>query len=1187
MNSQFLSIVAFVCAALLFVRCDRQPNTLFELKSADDTGVYFNNLIEATDSFNILSYEYIYNGGGVGIADFNNDGRQDIFFTGNQVPNKLYLNEGKFKFRDISEKANINLPGRWNSGVAVVDINNDGWKDLYVCTTTNPDSLLRRNMLFVNQGLDASGEPVFKEQAAQYKIDYDGHSVMAAFFDYDRDGDLDLYVLVNQKLTNVPTNYRPKITDGSAANNDRLFRNEGNGTFEDVTIEAGIVYEGFGLGLSISDVNMDGWPDIYVSNDYLSNDLLYINQKNGSFKNRISEFVGHQSQFSMGNDAADINNDGLPDIITLDMLPETNARKKTTIGNKSYLNYINNEKYGYEYQYVRNMVHLNNGLDKGIKFSEIGQLSGLHQTEWSWSPLFADFDNDGNKDALITNGFPKDITDKDFANYRADVGNIASNSLLIDSIPVVKIPNYAFKNNGDLTFADVTKSWGMSTPSFSNGAAYADLDNDGDLDYVVNNIDDIAFVYENTLYQDSQEPRPGVNNFLNLKLVGSANNRDAIGTKLKFFYDSGKMQYYEQSFYRGFLSSVDETIHVGLGKESVVDSILVQWPDGLVSKMEDVKANQQLTIEYKMRPGDSSPPVEAAPVNGMTLVEKINAKVKIFYKHEEEDKIDFNLQRTLPHKFSQAGPAISVGDINHDGLEDFILGGSTLHGFTIYKQNKDGTFSLNKNTNIKDPNKVQEDEGLLLFDADKDGDLDLYVVSGSIEGQEKSIYQDRLYVNNGTGDFRLNADALPETMSSGSCVRATDFDADGDLDLFVGGRVVPGSYPLPAASYLLRNDGGKFADITKEVCSELQTLGMVTDALWTDFNNDGKSDLIIAGEFMPITFFANADGKFKKVESTGIEQRKGWWNSLSAGDFDKDGDIDYIAGNLGLNNNFQVQENLPLKIFAKDFDGNGSIDPVLACYMRESMEDDARKLYPIHFWDELNSQSPKFRNKFSRYKQYSKVTVDQVLTPEDLKEALIMEANWMASSYIENLGGNKFIMKALPGFSQTAPINGMVTSDVNGDGNLDVLMVGNDYGNEVFAGRYDAFTGLLLLGDGKGFFQAVPSAKSGFYVPGDAKSLALLYGANGNELFIATQNKDSVEVFSKKSSNNFQVVEIEPMASHADIFYQDGRKQKIEFYYGSGYLSQSSRKLLLPTSFKEIVIYDYAGRSRKIIPEGI
>jgi enediyne biosynthesis protein E4 len=1184
MNNRPLSTLVFVCFVSLFVRCGKQTDTLFILKSADETEIYFNNVVEESDSFNILSYEYIYNGGGVGIADFNNDGKQDIFFTGNQVPNKLYLNEGNFKFRDISEKANVSLPGRWNSGVAVVDVNNDGWKDLYVCATTSPDSSLRRNMLFVNQGLGTTGDPVFKEQAAQYNIDYGGHSVMAAFFDYDRDGDLDLYILENQKLTNVPTNYRAKITDGSAANNDRLFRNEGNGTFKDVTIEAGIVVEGFGLGLSISDVNMDGWPDIYVSNDYLSNDILYINQKNGAFKNQMKEFIGHQSQFSMGNDAADINNDGLPDIITLDMLPETNARKKTTIGNKTYLNYINNEKYGYEYQYVRNMVHLNNGLNDGIKFSEIGQLSGLHQTEWSWSPLFADFDNDGYKDAVITNGFPKDITDKDFANYRADVGNLASHRMLIDSIPVIKIPNYAFKNNGDLTFADVTKAWGMNTPSFSNGAAYADLDNDGDLDYVVNNINDVAFIYENTLYKASDGKESSErNNFIDIKLLGSANNRDAIGAKLRIYYDSGKIQYYEQSMYRGFLSSVPETIHVGLGRKALVDSILVDWPDQRISKIERTKVNQVLTIDHK-----TSVSITRENLEEESLVVRAKNQLKILFKHEEEDKIDFNLQRTLPHKFSQSGPGVCVGDIDNDGLEDFIIGGSTNFNFTAYKQAKDGTFYTRATTPVKkDVSKVQEDTGLLLFDADNDKDLDLYIVSGSIESQDKSVFQDRLYLNNGKGEFTLNASALPETTSSGSCVRASDFDGDGDLDLFVGGRVVPGSYPFPAVSYLLRNDGGKFIDVTAEAGLELQELGMVTDALWTDFNTDGKPDLVITGEFTPISFFANSNGKLQKVASTGIEQRTGWWNSITGGDFDKDGDIDYVAGNLGLNNNFQVQENHPLKIFAKDFDGNGSIDPVMACYIRESMDSDVKKLYPIHFWDEINSQSPKFRNKFSRYRHYSKATMDDVLTPEDLKDALTLEANWMASSYIENLGNNKFAMKALPSVSQTAPINGMVTSDINDDGNLDILMVGNDYGNEVFAGRYDAFTGLILLGAGNGSFQVVSSAKSGFYVPGDAKSLVSLYGLRGDELFIATQNKDSADVFLKKANSSFQMLEPKPMESHADVTFTDGRKQRIEFYYGAGYLSQSSRKIRIPKGVKEVVVYDYAGNSRKLTPSGL
>jgi enediyne biosynthesis protein E4 len=1159
---------------ILLSNCKPEPKTLFRLLSNEDTGVDFINAIQETDTFNILTTEYIYNGGGVGVADFNNDGFEDIVFAGNLVPNRLYLNEGELRFKDVTEVASVNIKGRWNSGVSTIDINNDGWMDIYVCATMLENPADRRNMLFVNQGLNSDSIPVFVEEAGKYGIADEGYSVMAAFLDYDRDGDLDLYILTNERLIHVPTNYRPKITDGSSPNNDRLYRNNGNGSFTNVTKEAGILIEGFGLGLSVSDFNKDGWPDIYVSNDYLSNDLLYINNGDGTFKNRISEFVGHQSQFSMGNDAADINNDGLTDIITLDMLPETNDRKKTTIGNKSYQTYINNKQYGYEFQHVRNMLHLNNGLHQNIKFSEIGQLAGIHQTEWSWSPLFADFDNDGYKDLIVTNGFPKDITDKDFSNYRADVGNVASPANLIDSIPVVKIPNYGFQNRGDLTFKDVTNEWGLGTPSFSNGAAFADLDNDGDLDYLINNINDVAFIYENTLYSAKKKTD---NNYLRVKLKGNGANVLSVGAKATIYYDKGKTQYAEESLYRGFLSSVEPIIHFGIGKQSSIDSLLVQWPDGKTQLLKNISANQLLTVNYQ--PDNSSKP-QSVPTH---LFKK--ADINISYKHSEDDKIDFNLQRTLPHKFSQSGPAISVGDVNNDKLEDFVIGGSVGHAHSVFVQKPNGSFTI-KSIDKFDANKKEEDEGLLLFDADNDNDLDLYVVSGSVESPLQSKeYQDRLYINDGKGNFKLSA-LLKDEEVSGSCVRAADFDADGDLDLFVGGRIVPGAYPNLVQSFLLRNDQGRFSNVAQSVCSDLNELGMVTDAIWTDFDADGKIDLIVVGEFMPITFFRNQNNKLIRLSDTGINNYTGWWNSIVAGDFDKDGDTDYIAGNLGLNNSFQVTNEFPLKIFAKDFDGNGSIDPVLACYQRVTMNDNSKQLYPVHFWDEMNSQSPKFRRKFSRYRQYSKATIDQVLTADELKGASILEANFMQSAYIENQGKGKFTIRPLPVQAQFAPVNGMVAEDVNHDGNLDVMIVGNDYGNEVFIGRYDASTGLILLGDGKGNFEPATSSKTGFYVSGDAKGLVKLSGAK-MDFYMATRNNDSLAVFTTSRPADVFIYESQAMDSWVELIYNNGTKQRVELYYGSGYLSQSTRRVQISvaSTIAEIRVCNSKGGMRTINPK--
>ncbi|HPM32330.1 MAG TPA: VCBS repeat-containing protein, partial [Chryseolinea sp.] len=862
----------------------------------------------------------------------------------------------------------------------------------------------------------------------------------------------------------------------------------------------------------------------------------------------------------------------------MDMLPETNERKKTSINDKSYLTYINNSRFNYEHQYMRNMLHVNNGLNSGIKFSEVGQLSGVFQTEWSWSALFADFDNDGLKDLVITNGFPKDITDKDFVKYRTDVGRYMSNTMLLDSVPVVKIPNYAYKNSGGLVFNDVTKDWGFMTPSFSNGAAFADLDNDGDLDYIVNNINDKAFVYENRLYSKEKVS----SHYIRLKLKGSPKNKEALGAKVSLYYDSGKMQYIEHQTVHGYLSSVESILHFGLGSVSKVDSIKVVWQDGNEQRFLNLTSDQVLSLEYDPSKFVKKINTSTLPVK---LLHEISKDINLLFKHDEEDRIDYNIQRTLPHKFTQFGPGISVGDINNDQLEDIVIGGSSGFPTSFFVQENDGSFLQSRK--YTGSVKVEEDEGLLLFDADNDNDLDLYIVSGSIEQEPGSkYYQDRLYVNNGQAGFSLDETALPTITSSGSCVRAADFDADGDLDLFVGGRVVPGSYPLPPNSYILRNDKGKFTNVIESICPEFSTIGMVTDALFSDFNNDGKPDIIVVGEFMQINFFVNKEGHFSKVENTGLENYLGWWNSITSGDFDQDGDIDYIAGNLGLNNPYQISENYPLKIYAKDFDNNKSIDAIMACYIKESLSNDSKKLYPIHFWDELNGQSPRFRKQFSGYKQYGKSTLENMLSKEETSDALILEVNYVESSYIENLGNGKFKIKALPQPVQISPINGMIADDFNKDGTLDILMVGNDFGNEVFAGRYDAFTGLLLLGNGKGEFSVSTSAENGFYVPGDAKGFAKLATPKA-DIFIATQNLDSVKVFKAIAPSGEFELRPESLDSWAELIYSDGRKQRVEFSYGSGYLSQSTRRMRIPKNVKEIIVYDSKGNSRKIVPSGI
>jgi enediyne biosynthesis protein E4 len=1170
-NSFFFFVVLLILSGWA---CKSPSNpTLFDLLDPNSTGVTFNNLITESDSFNILTEEYIFNGGGVAVADFDKDGKPDLFFTGNQVANRLYMNQGDFQFTDVSKVAGIEAEDKWSTGVAIVDINGDGWPDIYVCAAMNTQN--RKNMLFVHQGLNEAGIPVFEDLAWQYGIAEDGNSMGAAFFDFDRDGYLDLYVLNNEQSNILPGNYREKITDGTAINNDQLYKNQGDGTFINVSQEAGITIEGFGLGLSIADINQDGWPDIYICNDYLTNDLLYINNGDGTFSNQIKNFIRHQSMFSMGVDVADFNNDGLLDIVTLDMLGETNFRKKTTIGGESYARYINNEKWGYEYQHVRNMLHLNNG--PGIPFSEIGMMAGVYQTDWSWSPLLVDIDNDGRKDLLVTNGFPRDITDKDFADYRADVGNVATNKQLLDSIPIVKIPNYAFQNQGELSFKDAGADWGLNIPSFSNGAVYADLDGDGDLDYVVNNINDPAFIFENKLNERENAPES-----LRVRLNGPANNTMGFGAKMVLEFEDSTIQYHEHYTARGYMSAVEEVVHFGVGRDHTPKILKVLWPDGHYQEITLSKSINYLVVDYK----------EAAPANeplvfplSPKLVDPVFSEVAsdlgLDYIHEEDDKIDFNLQRTIPHKLTQFGPGMAVGDIDGDGLDDLLIGGAAGYAPKVFLQESGGNFRAFKGFDLAEV-QPYEDMGLLLVDVDNDGDLDLYAVSGSNEFKAGSLeYTDRIYLNDGKGNFRLAKGALPMMASSGTTVRAADWDGDGFLDLFIGGRTPVGQYPFPDKSYLLKNNGGVFEDVTEALAPGLKDIGMVTDAIWTDFNGDGKVDLMVVGDYMAITAFSNKGGKLEKVTASGLEEEVGWWNSIVSGDFDGDGDMDYVVGNMGLNNLWKPSKDRPVTVIAKDFDNNGSVDPITFAHYKDDLGN--YNAYPVHFWNELYGQSTIFRRRFARYKSYARTDMESLLTEEELEGALILEGKQASSAYIENLGNGKFKLHPLPIEAQMAPVNGIVVDDFNRDGHLDLLLVGNDYGNELFVGRLDAHTGLLLLGDGIGGFQPVRSAESGFLVPGDAKALVKLMSGDGGFLYLASQNRGELKAFNLNGLIEESGQITLPDAVHKLVYaYPNGTKKLAEVPFGSGFLSQSSRKIAVPENGVVIRAFDFQGREVSI-----
>ncbi|MCK0148357.1 VCBS repeat-containing protein, partial [Arenibacter sp. F26102] len=1065
--SKTITEICLLLTTTVFLSCQQvDESKMFSLMPGNKTGITFKPILMETEEFNILTYGYIYNGGGVSVGDLNNDGLPDLYFTASMVGSRLYINNGNFKFEEIAEKAGVFAEGLWNTGTTMADVNGDGYLDIYVCRSAAKDDFKRKNLLFIN-----NGDLTFTEKAAEYGIDDAGYSTQGAFFDYDRDGDLDLYVVnhSSQEYSSFRQISNNLKHQRNPAYEDRLYRND-NGKFVNVSNDAGLVSNvlGFGLGISVSDVNNDNWPDIYISNDFKEQDYLYINNHDGTFTESLENYIGHTSHFSMGSDVADINNDGYPEIMTVDMLPENNYRLKMVSGPDNYDKNSLLEKSGFYYQTMRNMMHLNN---QGQSFSEIGQFAGVSNTDWSWASLFTDLDNDGFKDLYITNGVKRDYTNMDFMNYAVQerinqnkTGVETAITDLLENMPATIEENYTYHNNGDLTFSKVNEQWGLNQKSLSNGAVYADLDNDGDLDLVVNNIDEYPFVYRNN------SDLHNTNHHLKFNFIGEGKNTFGIGSKV-ILNIGNEILMQELMPTRGFQSSVDFNLIFGLGAVETVDKVKIIWPDGKVQIITDVKADQTITLNQK-----DATLVEnnSEAIVGKTYFTNITKDSLIPYLHLENDYNDFKREQLLPHKLSTQGPKITKADVNNDGLEDIFVGGAKGSEGKMFVQTPSGKFlSINEKVFIMD--KDSEDIGCLFFDADNDNDMDLYVVSGGNDYNEDSVeLQDRLYLNDGRGNFSKKTAALPKMLTSSSTVKASDIDGDGDLDLFVGGRSVPGKYPTSPRSYILENDGkGVFKDITASVNYDLEYPGMVTDALWTDFDNDNFIDLIIVGEWMGIRTFKNVEGKLVELaQDNGLNNSEGWWNSIEQGDFDKDGDMDYIIGNFGRNSQLKTSITEPVDLYTKDFDSNGSLDPILSSY---NMGEE----YPVFSKDDMVGQLSGLKAKYLSYSDYASAKITDIFSTEELKGAMVLKAKNFDTSYMENLGNGKFKLVPLPAQTQFSPIYGTLTDDIDNDGNEDIIVGGNFFGTRVKFGRYDANKGMVLFGDGKGNFRPASVMESG------------------------------------------------------------------------------------------------------------
>jgi len=1104
-HSIYYSISIFIFVMYL-IGCGDHDDYLFNHVTSNDSGIHFSNDITESDSFNILNFHYIYNGAGVGIADLNHDELPDIVFSANEVSPAIYINQGGLKFIELDEEA-YKVDHRWTTGVSIVDINADGWDDIYLSVGGIDCHNDCYNQLLIHQGLDSDGVPYFIEQAAAYGLEDGQYTQQAAFFDYDLDGDLDVYLLhnvIDDRDKNMPST-KHLLSEYSK---DFLLENKGSGQFINVSDAEGISHKGYGLGITITDINQDHYPDIYVTNDFLSEDVLYINQGSipeteSQFKNQISTLIKHTSYNAMGVDIADINNDALPDIYVLDMLPETNERQKNMLGFMNYNKFDLSTRQGYQPQFIKNTLQVHSGFynNEIAKFTDVSYFSGLHQTDWSWTPLLADFDNDGDKDIYVTNGYGKDITDLDFINdtyqrnpFEAKEDRQQGLYAKVKELKEVEIPNYFFKNEGDLKFSNQKEKWIEEQNSISNGAVYADLDLDGDLDIIVNNLNQEAYLLENTSDRKSED------HFLRLHLRGPQTNQSCIGASVQLWIKD-KVQSQFQSPIRGYLSSVDPVIHFGVGAAEVIDSILIIYPwkndEGHIvsQKLYEVTSDQVLHIDATLK---NDRLVKQKTNSQNPLLQSLqNEKSKL--AQEENIYEDFDKQHLLLRRYSRLGPCLASTNTDQEHGDELFIGGATGESSKMIKTLTDGSIQITSFDDLK-----YEVTDAVFFDVDLDGDMDLYTAVGGSEYQDGSNeLQDQLYINNGKGQYELSSMNLPRNSSH--TITSCDFDQDGDIDLFIGSGMMPGQYPQIPESHLLINENGRLNDDLNDRLGEIK-LGMITDAAWSDIDHNGWSDLIVVGEWMPVTIFKNSEGKFTKEV---IENTSGLWRTIEISDIDADGDDDLILGNHGQNGKIKASIDEPLVMYAGDLDQNGSSDPIIGHWTID--QEGKRQLFPLHSRDDVFRQLPKLENKYISYASFGKATMQEIFQQPLHSEKFLKVEELSSVILINEISG--WTHRALPSGAQLAPINDILSEDFNHDGNIDLLLSMNDYATEINMGWSEGSNGLMLLGDGKGTFSSLDVSTSGFYQPGDGRGINIRENENGNKVITIGQNNGEIKQY--------------------------------------------------------------------------